>query len=265
MTGPGDRPRRPRADLATVVARKLGPPIAVHIVLRLPAPAGQERRTPSGCERLCQEPAAAFVKRTTWTEFLKTHWDVLAAADFFTVDVWTCRGLTRFAVLFIIELSTRRVEIAGITSEPDATWMTQVSRNVTDVSDGFLTGKRFLIHDRDPLVTGAFRETLASAGVEVVRPPPRSPNLNAYAERFVRSVKESCPDRLILVGEESLRRTLRESVARYHHERYHQGLGNQLILPMVVQTKDDGCIVSRASRRPFVILVGSNTRVMSDA
>ena len=128
MTGPGDRPRRPRADLATVVARKLGPPIAVHIVLRLPAPAGQERRTPSGCERLCQEPAAAFVKRTTWTEFLKTHWDVLAAADFFTVDVWTCRGLTRFAVLFIIELSTRRVEIAGITSAPDAAWMSQVTR-----------------------------------------------------------------------------------------------------------------------------------------
>jgi len=83
---------------------------------------------------------------------------------FFTVDVWTGSGLTRFAVLFIIELSTRRVEIAGITSEPDAAWMSQVSRNITDVSDGFLTGKRFLIHDRDPLFTVAFRETPASAG-----------------------------------------------------------------------------------------------------
>jgi hypothetical protein len=103
------------------------------------------------------------VKKTTWTEFLKTHWDVLAAADFFTIDVWTGRGLTRFAVLFIIELSTRRVEIAGITSEPDAAWMSQVSRKVTDVSDGFLTGKRFLIHDRDPLFTVAFGEAIGAS------------------------------------------------------------------------------------------------------
>jgi transposase InsO family protein len=137
------------------------------------------------------EPAPERVKRKTWTEFLKTHWDVLAAADFFTVEVWTGSGLTRFAVLFIIELSTRRIEIAGIASEPDAAWMSQVSRNVTDATDGFLTGKRFLIHDRDPRFTVAFRETLASAGVQAVRLPPRSPNLNAYAERFVRTIKES--------------------------------------------------------------------------
>jgi len=91
------------------------------------------------------EPAPERAKKTTWTEFLRTHWDVLAAADFFNVDVWTGRGLTRFAVLFFIELSTRRVEIAGITAEPDAGWMSQVSRNVTDASDGFLTGKRYLI------------------------------------------------------------------------------------------------------------------------
>ena len=171
------------------------------------------------------------MKKTTWTEFLKTHWSVLVATDFFTVEVWTGRGLTRFAVLFFIELSTRRVEIAGITAEPDAAWMTQVSRNVTDATDGFLTGKRYLILDRDPLFTGTFRETLASAGVEVVRLPPRSPNLNAYAERFVRSVKESCLDRMILVGEASLRRAVREFVAHYHSERNHQGLTNRLISP----------------------------------
>jgi putative transposase len=191
------------------------------------------------------EPAPERVKKTTWTEFLKTHWEVLAAADFFTVDVWTGSDLTRFAVLFIIELSTRRVEIAGITSEPDAAWMSQVSRNITDVSDGFLTDKRFLIHDRDPLFTVAFRETLASAGIQAVRLPPRSPNLNAHAERFVRSVKESCLDRMILVGEGSLRRAVREFVAHYHHERNHQGLGNHLILPFVVETRGDEPIVSR--------------------
>jgi putative transposase len=153
------------------------------------------------------EPAPDRVKKTTWAEFLKTHWDVLAAPDVFTVDVLTGRGLTRFAVLLIIELSTRRVEIAGITSEPDAAWMSQVSRNVMDVGDGFLTGKRYLIHDRDPPFTIAFRETLASAGVQAVRLPARSPNLNAYAERFVRSVKESCLDRLILVRMLALNRS----------------------------------------------------------
>jgi putative transposase len=191
------------------------------------------------------EPAPEWVKKTTWTEFLKTHWDVLAAADFFTVDVWTSHGLTRFAVLFLIELSTRRIEIAGITSEPDATWMSQVSRNVTDADDGFLTGKRFLIHDRDPLFTVAFRETLASAGVETIRLPPRSPNLNAYAERFVRSVKESCLDRLILVGEPSLRRAVREFVVHYHHERNHQGLGNQLPFPLSAEVKGHAPIACR--------------------
>jgi transposase InsO family protein len=148
-------------------------------------------------------------------------------------------------LLFIIELSTRRVEIAGIASEPDATWMSQLSRNVTDVSDGFLTGKRFLIHDRDPLFTVAFGETLASTGVEVVQLPPRSPNLNAYAERLVRSVKESCLERLILVGEGSLRRAVREFVAHYHHEGNHQGLDNQLTLPVAAQTKSDDRIVFR--------------------
>jgi len=149
------------------------------------------------------EPAPDRVKKTTWREVLKPHWDVLAAADFFTVDVWTGTGLTRFAVLFILDLSTRRVEIAGITSEPDATLMSQVSRNLTDANDGFLAGKRFLIHDRDPLFTVAFRETLAATGVKTVRLPPRSPNLNAFAERFVRTIKESCLGQMILFGERS--------------------------------------------------------------
>jgi hypothetical protein len=106
---------------------------------------------------------------------------VLAAADFFTVHVWTARGLTRFAVLFVIDLSTRRVDVAGIAAAPDAAWMSQINRNLTDVHDGCLRRKRYLIHDRDPLFTVTFRETLAAAGVDVVRLPPRSPNLNAYA------------------------------------------------------------------------------------
>jgi transposase InsO family protein len=178
------------------------------------------------------EPAPDRLKKTTSTEFLKTHWEVPAAADFFTVDIWTGLGLTRFAVLFVIELSTRRIHIAGIAREPDAGWMSQMSRNLTDVGDGFLTGKRFLIHDRDPRFTLAFRETLAAADVQVVRLPPRSPNLNAFAERFVRTIKESCMDRIIMVGEASLRRALSEFAEHYHRERNHQGLGNRLIEPL---------------------------------
>ena len=177
------------------------------------------------------EPAPERCKKTSWKQFLEAHWEVLAAADFFTVEVWTPTGLVRVVVLFVIELSTRRVEIAGISTQPDGAWMAQVARNLTDVEDGFLIGKKYLIHDRDPLFTAQFRETLASAGIEGLRLPARSPNLNAYAERFVRTIKESCLERMILFGEESLRRAIREFVAHYHHERNHQGLDNQSIFP----------------------------------
>jgi transposase InsO family protein len=166
------------------------------------------------------EPAPERQKRTTWQEFLSAHWSVLAATDFFTVELWTAGGLTRFAVLFVIDLATRRVEIAGILPEPDSAWVIQCGRQITDPVDGFLVGKRFLLHDRDPLFTDAFRETLAAAGVQRVRLPPRSPNLNAYAERFVRTIKESCLDRLILVSERSLREAIREFVDHYNDVSY---------------------------------------------
>ena len=177
------------------------------------------------------EPAPERRRKTSWQQFLQAHREVLAAADFFTVEVWTRTGLVRVVVLFVIELSTRRVEIAGVLAQPDGAWMTQISRNWTDEVDGFLVGKRFLIHDRDPLFTAEFRETLAAAGVESVRLPARSPNLNAYAERFVRTIKESCLERMIFFGEPSLRRATCEFLAHYHRERNHQGLDNQLIFP----------------------------------
>ena len=190
------------------------------------------------------EPVPERLKKTTWREFLQMHWEVLAAADFFTVEVWTRSGLVRVVVLFVIELSTRRVEIAGITTQPDGAWMTQIARNLTDDGDGFLAGKKYLIHDRDPLFTQEFQETLA-AGVSVVRLPARSPNLSAYAERFVRSIKESCLDRMILFGERSLGRAVQEFVAHYHFERNHQGLGNQLIFPEASMSDPRGPIECR--------------------
>src|SRR3982750_486758 len=149
------------------------------------------------------EPAPDRSRKTSWKEFLTQHWELIVAADFFTIEVWTARGLERFMVLFFIELSTRRVEIAGISASVNGLWMSQIARNLTDSVDGLLTGKRYLIHDRDPLFTDEFLRTLRDAGVQSVKLPPRSPNLNAHAERFVRSIKESCLDRLILFGEKS--------------------------------------------------------------
>ena len=131
--------------------------------------------------------------------------------------------VTRYLVLFVIELATRRVHIAGIASEPDSAWVVQCGRQLTDPVDGFLAVKRFLLHDRDPLFTEMFRETFAATGVETVRLPPKSPNLNAFAERFVQ-YQGICLNRLILVGDASLRRAVREFVAHYHQERNHQGL-----------------------------------------
>jgi len=177
------------------------------------------------------EPAPERVRKTTWKEFLTRHWKLIAAADFFTVDVWTKRGLQRFIVLFFIELSTRKVQIAGIASNGNGLWMAQIGCNLTDAEDGILTGKRYLIHDRDPLFTDEFLAMLKGCGVKSVKLPPKSPNLNAYAEPFVRSIKESCLDRLILFGERSLPVALRLFVEHYHHERNHQGLENRLIAP----------------------------------
>ena len=127
------------------------------------------------------EPAPERTRKTTWKEFLTQHWELIAATDFFTIEVWTTKGLQRFIVLFLIELSTRRVEIAGISAAANGLWMSQIARNLTDSVDGMLTGKRYLIHDRDPLFTDEFLSTLKMAGVQSVKLPPRSPNLKDYA------------------------------------------------------------------------------------
>ena len=123
--------------------------------------------------------------------------------------------------------------------------MSQIGRNVTDAVDGILTGKRYLIHDRDPLFTAEFKSLIANVGVRAVKVPPNSPNLNAHAERFVRSIKESCLDRLILFGERSLRSAARDFIAHYHTERNHQGLQNRLIHPSLDDFEGTGPIIRR--------------------
>ncbi len=151
------------------------------------------------------EPAPERSRRTPWKTFQRAHWEGMTATDLFTVEVLTLRGLERFFVLFVIELKTRRVEIAGIHPQPYGDWMEQMARNLTDAIDGFLRSARYLIHDRDPLFTRAFCEILRSSGVQPIRLPPRSPNLNAYAERFVRSIKEECLNRVVVLGESLLK------------------------------------------------------------
>jgi transposase InsO family protein len=147
--------------------------------------------------------------------------------------------------LFVIELATRRVRIAGITVQPDAGWMMQSGRNLLDVFDGPLVGKGYLIVDRDTKYCAEFRQMLAREGIQVIRLPPRSPNLNAYAERYVRSVKEECLSKMIPIGPRMLRGALHEHVAHYHLERNHQGLGNELITPRSGSQRPGGPITRR--------------------
>lgn len=191
------------------------------------------RVSPSTVRRILKErgigPAPERLPHMPWSKFLKAHWDAIAAADFFTVEVWTRVGLVRYLVFFVIDLSTRRVEIAGIAPVPNGLWMRQIARNLIDDLSGFLRGKGFLIHDRDPLFTRGFREILSGAGVAPVRLPPKSPNLNAYAERFVLSIKSECLNRMVILGERHLRRAIASYVEHYHTERCHQGIGNRPI------------------------------------
>jgi transposase InsO family protein len=191
------------------------------------------------------EPAPERRRKTTWKEFLTRHWELIVAADFFTVEVWTRRGLRRFIVLFFIELSTRKVQMAGIATDANGLWMSQIGRNLTDAVEGIMKDKRYLIHDRDPLFTAEFLGMLAEVGGKSVKLPARSPNLNAYAERFVRSIKESCLERMIFFGEGSLRKGIHEFVTHYHGERNHQGLGNRLITPDECHADQRGAIRRR--------------------
>jgi transposase InsO family protein len=191
-------------------------------------------------------PAPARKMTTTWQECIRTHLDVLVATDFFTAEVWTLGGLVTYYVLFFIHLGSRKVHIAGVTPQPHEAWMVQVARNVTMEEWGFLASGHYLIHDRDGKYCPAFQQIIDAAGVERVPLPPRSPNLNAYAERWVRSVKEEALSRLILFGEHALRHVLAEYVEHFHHERHHQGKGNALLFPSWSQdSKRDGPIRCR--------------------
>ena len=130
-----------------------------------------------------------------------------------------------------MELATRRVHFAGSTANPDEPWMLQIARNASDAEDGFLRDKKYLLMDRDTKFSKAFRDILANVDVKAIRLPPRSPNLSPHLERFMRSIKEECLERMIFFGEKSLHAATLSYIDHYHAERNHQGVGNQLLIP----------------------------------
>jgi putative transposase len=191
------------------------------------------------------DPAPKRGLRMSWATFIKAHWPNLAAIDFTTIEVWTKGGLVTHYVLFVMELATRKVVCAGITPHPDAAWILQVGRNLTDAFSGFLHGKRFLIMDRDGSFHAAFRGLLESAGIQPVRTPARSPNSNAHLERFHGSFKREVANRMIFLGEDHLRHAIAEYLKYYHGERNHQGLAGRLIVP----TAESGWSSGKVCRR----------------
>lgn len=191
-------------------------------------------------------PAPEREKTTTWQEFIRTHMDVLVATDCFTTEVWTWCGLVTYYVLFFIRLDTREVQVAGLTPRPDQAWMVQMARNVTMADGRILSAGQYLLQDRDRKFCPTFQRTIDEAGVKRAVLPARSPNLNAHAERWGRSVKEECLSRLILFGEDAVYRALHAYMDHYHQERNHQGKGNGLLMPAANHSpKRDGPIRCR--------------------
>lgn len=196
-------------------------------------------------ERHGISPSGKRKQTVRWKDFIRAHMAVLAGTDFFTVELLTLKGLVTYYVLFFIRLDSRRICIAGMTPYPDEEWMNLRARSATLEDWGFLRGCRYLLHNRDAKFCRSFRQTMESGSVEPIRLPARSPNLNAYAERWVRSVKEECLSKLILFGESSLRRALQQYVVHYHEERNHQGKRNRLLFPRC----GDGSVSSQKAVR----------------
>jgi putative transposase len=176
-------------------------------------------------------PAPERGRTTRWRDFIRSHMEVLAAVDFFSVEVWTQAGLMTYYVLSVMRVASRKVCIAGVTNSPDQRWMEQMARNLSSAQDGFLNGCRYLLHDRDTKFCPSFTKILEAVGIKAVKLPARSPNLNAHLERWHRSIKEECLSKMIFFGEASLRHVLSNYVEHYHGERNHQGKGNVILFP----------------------------------
>jgi hypothetical protein len=205
---------------------------------------GTSPQDPNTLHTRCDHALASLARRPE-VGLQQSTWDVLAAVDFTTIEVWTKRGLVTCSLLFVVEVASRRVHFAGGTPSSHDQWMSRMAINLTDCVDGFLLGKRYVLMDRDAKFSAAFRNILAAADIKSVRLPPQSPNLNAHLERFFGSLKSKCLNRMIFIGEESLRRAVRHFLAHHHEERTHQGLGNRPISPGKEAGRTAGAIERR--------------------
>jgi putative transposase len=165
----------------------------------------------------------------SWRVFLRAHAATLLAADFFHVDC--AFTLSRLYVAFVIELQTRRVHLLGVTGHPTGQWATQLARNLASELEEAGARFTYLIRDRDAKFTSAFDDVFASIGITVLPTAPRAPRMNAYAERFVRTARAECTDRMLIAGEQHLRAVLSEYISHYNTGRSHQGDGMDLRAP----------------------------------
>ena len=181
----------------------------------------------------------ASLRKRTWKHFLNSHWDTLYACDFFSVEVLGVFGTVRHMVFFVMEVNSRAVQIAGLHLAPNGDWMKQITRNLLDPVDGFLRDASCLVHDRDPVFSAEWTALLEAHGVKCVPIPAHSPNCNPHAERFVKTVRTECLDHFVIFGQRHLRHLLKEFMGHYLSERYHQGIGSQIIRPMASPGNDN--------------------------
>jgi len=142
-------------------------------------------------------PSPERGKQSNWKTFVRSHMDVMSVADFFTVEVWTLRGLVRYHVFFVMNLAKRQVEVVHIGCQVNGAVMSQLAHNMTDSYDGILKGRRFFVCDHDPLYTKEFRDILTDSEVEVIQTRIGCPQQNGYAESFVSAIKRECIDQMI--------------------------------------------------------------------
>ena len=180
-------------------------------------------------------------RRVSWKEFIASHKEVIAATDFCCVELLTKRGLARCMILFFIDISSRRVEIGGIKAYPNGVWMKQIARNISDHEEGFLKNKKYLVHDRDTLYTKEFDGIIESSGTKIIKMPPYAPDMNAYSERFVQTLKFECLNKMVFTSQKQLEYTVSEFITYYHRERPHCGLNRKMIDPW--PQDEDGQIV----------------------
>ena len=170
-------------------------------------------------------------QRGNWHQFIETQQYVTAATDFATIELLTEYGLERRHVLFFMDIGTREVICGGIAKDPNSAWTTQIARNVCDMWDGFLLGKRFLIHDRDSLFNKRFDMVFKSIGIEIKKLPPLTPMMNSRMENFIRAIKTECLDKIIFTNEAQLQLAVKEYLEYWTHYRPHAGLGGKMVKP----------------------------------